>query len=311
MASPAPIARPKSPPLDTPTTLAPLHLRLFALLFDYAIIVSGVKLTEQVLLGNGWDLRPMAATPGWATFATDSQGAMLALLLMRDSLFSMGKWLTDLSIRRADDPTRAPAWWTHIARNVSLVVLPLDVWLVFRDPKGQRLGERWTHTVLVQRPVVRDLYQRALGLGIVFLGFILGALLITSWNLRRSAAFQTAYAAAQADPALAAQVGAPVTVDRTPELELHVPDAKHGATGVATATGAAANEGSATATFDAKGMTGRAKLQVHMKLIPATATEPAHWAVEHTDLFDARGGALPQQPAPARLAPTTPQPAAK
>ncbi|MFI5401081.1 MAG: RDD family protein [SAR324 cluster bacterium] len=272
-----------------PLVLAPLHLRLFALLFDYAVIVAGVKLVQQALLGEHWDLRPLAAQPGWAALATPWQGAMLLLVLLKDVPGnSAGKWLTDLAIRRAHRPAERAGLWRRLVRNLSLVVLPVDVWLVFRDPQGRRLGERWADTVLVQRPQPRDLYQRAMGFGVLFLGFILAALLITSWNLRRSAAFQTGYAAARTDAALSVQVGGAPDVDRSPDLELNLPQAANPAEG-----------GHAVATFNATGPAGGAKLRVEMTLVAAQGGEPARWTVARTEVLDATGGPLRQKPAPA------------
>jgi len=296
-----------------PTVLAPLHLRLFALLFDYAVIVAGVKLVEQVLLGDHWDLRPAAPAIGWHALTTPWQAAMLALLLVRDAPGgSVGKWLTGLAVRRAGDPARAPGLGARLLRNASLVLLPVDVWLVFRDRFGRRLGERWAGTVLVQHPHPRDLFQRAMGLGVLFLGFILSALLITSWNLHRSAAFQTAYAVAAQDAALAQQVGQPVKVDRAPELELRFPGLASRLSDLAPPPGAAQAPGqaalgtaatistaaSAAATFDATGPRGKAKLRVELALVPGTATEPPRWQVARTQVLDALGGPLTQKDAP-------------
>jgi hypothetical protein len=292
-AAPAPeTSAPEPAPDALPRALAPLHLRLFAALFDYALIVGWVKLAEQVLLGEHWDLRPLgglAAAPGWAGFATPWQGAMLGLLLLKDAPGnSIGKWLTDLVLRRADRPAERPALWRRLVRNLSLILLPVDVWLVFRDPYGRRLGERWAGTVVVERPHPRDLYQRAMGLGVLFLGFILAALLVTSWNLRRSAAFQVAYAAAQQDAALAAQVGPAPKVERSPDLELQLPTAAH-----------PDDPGRAVATFDAVGSAGKAKLRVELALVPAAGGEPARWAVARTEVQEATG-LLPQKPAAAK-----------
>jgi hypothetical protein len=258
------------------------------------VIVAGVKLAEQVLLGEHWDLRPLAAAAGWRVVTTPWQGLMLALLLLRDVPgTSIGKWLTGLRVGRADDPARMPGAARRLLRNLSLILLPVDVWLVFRDRYGRRLGERWAGTVLVERPRPPDLFQRAMGLGVLFLGFILAALLVTSWNLRRSAAFQAAYAAAQRDAGLARQVGQPPRIDRSPDLELNLPGA--GASGAAPPPTPA---GSASAVFDATGPNGKAKLRVEMTLLPAAAAEPPRWQVVRTEVLDALGSPLKQQAAP-------------
>jgi hypothetical protein len=302
----APVAE-KPGPGGKPTTLAPLHLRLFAILFDYAVIVASVKLAEQIFLGEHWDLQPMVAAVGWRAFVTPWQGAMLVLLLARDVLGSgIGKSLTGIVIRRGDDPTRSASFVARVLRNVSLVIFPVDAWLVFRDPFGRRLGDRLAGTVVVLNPRPRDIFQRAMGLGILFLGLVLGALLVTSWNLHRSAAFQTAYTVATQDVGLAQQIGSNPIVEKSPELELRLPGLPSfrdftpppmQSSGASDAIPPDAL-GTAIAIFDATGPTGKAKLRVEMTLLPATVTEPAHWQVTHTEVLDALGGTLKQKDAP-------------
>jgi hypothetical protein len=201
--------------------LAPHHLRLFAVLLDYVIAIAGLKLAEQALLGDGWDLRLAANGP--EIFPLWWVLAAAALFLTKDVFgASMGKWVMGISVRRRDAPHRHPELWRRLARNLSLLLLPLDVGQLFRDPYLRRLGDRWFGTVVIVRQPPVYIVQRAFGLGILFLGFVLAALLITSWNLHRSAAFQLAHSAVLAQPALAAHLGEPVTVDDSPSVELRV-----------------------------------------------------------------------------------------
>ena len=93
----------------TPRMLASHHMRLFALIVDYLLVVVVLKLGHQALLGAGWELETDFAsqgTPGtvWAT-------ALIALGLLKDTVGgrSPGKWLTGLAVVRADDPTRKPS----------------------------------------------------------------------------------------------------------------------------------------------------------------------------------------------------------
>jgi uncharacterized RDD family membrane protein YckC len=284
--------------LPRPTVLGPLHLRLFALLFDYALIVASVKLVQQVLLGEHWDLRPVDAATGWQAFATPWQGAMVALLFLRYLPgASVGKWITGVAVRCAADPAQAPDMGARVLRNLSLVLLPIEGWLVFSDRFGRRLGDRLAGTIVVQHPKPADLFQRAMGLGVLFLGLVLAGLLVTSWNLHRSAAFQVALAVAEQDPALKRRVGSPVDVDRSPELELHLPGSAPSLYPIPDIQ-IASGSGAAVATFDATGPAGKAKLRVQMSLVPATVEEPAHWHVEQTEVLDTLGGPLKQQDAP-------------
>ena len=62
--------------------LAPHHLRLFALLVDYLIAVLSLNLAQQLLMGEGWDLRPVDSTGG-GRFG-DWMGGLLVLMVVRD-----------------------------------------------------------------------------------------------------------------------------------------------------------------------------------------------------------------------------------
>ncbi len=256
-------------PHVAPLQLAPHHLRLFALLLDYIAIVAGVKLLEQVALGAHWDLRPEPSPAPWWLL-------MAALLILRDLPgLSLGKWLLDLAIRRQDDPAQPAAAWQRLVRNLSLVLLPIDGVLLFRDPLLRRWGERWAGTVVVLPEPARSPIQRALALGSLFLGFILAALLITPWNLRRSAAYQTAYPAAASAPALAQQLGAHPVLDTAPGLELNFPG------------------GSARVTFDAAAAHNSkqtARVQVDLRLVPASGTVPARWEVTTVQVLPPESG---------------------
>ena len=96
--------RPDAPPdrpTDAPRALAPHHLRLFALLADYLVLVAGLKLLNQLTLPEHWDLKGAA---GWLA---DDPGlwaaALAALTLVKDGRGgrSLGKWLTGIAVRRA------------------------------------------------------------------------------------------------------------------------------------------------------------------------------------------------------------------
>jgi len=265
-------------PAPAPTALAGLHQRLFALLFDYVAVVVVLKLADQVALGAHWDLAPQpglfAGRPGlWAL-------AGLALLLFRDlpAGRSLGKWLTGIAVRRADDPVRAPGPTAVALRNLALLLLPVEGVLVFLDPHCRRLGDRLAGTVVVTLPRPAPLARRLLLLSSLFLGFVLVALLVTPWNMRRSAAYQTAHRAALEAPAVARAVGRPVTLDPSPAFELH----RAGSQG-----------GRATVTFQAEGPAGKATARVELRL----RTAPRRWEVVAVDVT-ARGAPPLVRPAP-------------
>jgi hypothetical protein len=134
--------------------------------------------------------------------------------------------------------------------------------------------------VVVLPEQARSPIQRALALGSLFLGFILAALLITPWNLRRSAAYQTAYPAAAAAPALIEKLGSAPKLDTAPGMELHLtlPD------------GTPAPDASARLTFEAASAHDPklgAQVQVNLRLV---GTAPgAHWEVASVQVLPPQG----------------------
>ncbi|MCH7479396.1 MAG: RDD family protein [SAR324 cluster bacterium] len=205
-----------------PTTLAPHHQRLFALIIDYLVIITFLKLTELISLGAEWDLRPVS--PTWFGVAPLWGVGLVGLLLAKDTLagMSMGKWFTGIAVRRAEEPGSVPALARLLLRNVLLLLLPVEGVLVFTDGHGRRLGDRWAGTVVVALPRPAPPLRRLTVLAILFLGVLLASFLLTPWNMRRSAAYQEGYRLAAGDPALAAAVGVPAVVGTSPDFALNL-----------------------------------------------------------------------------------------
>ena len=162
-------------------------------------------------------------------------------------------------------------------------MLPLDLYSLFRDPQLRRLGDRWFGTVVVVRQPEVSIVQRAFGLGSLFLGFVLVALLVTSWNLRRTSAFQVAQRAIQSQPVLTAHLGEPVTVEGSPTMELRL------------------DQGLALFVFQAKGKRRSAEVRVRLVLVRSS---PPSWSVASIDMPNpAAAGAPPVTEAPPKPEP--------
>ena len=270
-----------SEPTSDRYLLAPQHLRLFGFLLDYLIVIAGLKLAEQVLLGDGWDLRlaahPPTVFPLWWLLTVP------VLFIVRDVLgTSPGKWVTGLSVRRYDRPSEHPVVWKRLARNLSLLLLPIDVYSVFRDPHMRRYGDRWFGTVVVVRRPEIGVVTRAFGLGILFLGFVLMALLTTSWNLHRTAAYQLAHSSIMTQSVLVTYLGEPVHVDGSPSMELRV------------------DQGMALFLFHAKGQQHEADVRVRLVM----QRTPVSWTVGSIDMVNPEA----QQPPLVRDAPAKTSP---
>ena len=155
---------PESPITPEPIKLAPLHLRLFALLLDYLFIVTALNLGDQLTLGDHWDLRAASASASMGYFYW--AGGLVTLFLIKDGLGgrSLGKWATGIAVRRASHPETGAALRQLIVRNLALLLLPVEGYLVFADPQCRRLGDRWSGTVVIVPDRVAPLSRRLLGL---------------------------------------------------------------------------------------------------------------------------------------------------
>jgi hypothetical protein len=126
----------------------------------------------------------------------------------------------------------------------------------------RRFGDRWFGTVVVVRRPEIGVVTRAFGLGILFLGFVLTALLTTSWNLHRTAAYQLAHSSVLAQQTLTAYLGEPVHVDGSPSMEMRL------------------DQGTALFLFHAKGQAHEADVRVRLVM----HRTPVSWTVGSIDM---------------------------
>lgn len=254
-----------------PTSLAPHHLRLFALIVDYLLIITLLKLFDQLALGEHWDLQPVMEdapplSPWWV--------AGLALLVICKDVFhgrSVGKWLVGIAVTAPPELTRAPGLKQSILRNLTLLILPVDALFLFLDTHGRRLGDRLAGTVVVIPAIVPNLMRRLTVMAILFLAVMLASFLATPWNMRRSAAYQIAYREAAQHPRVIQAVGEPAHPDSSPNFKL-VLDARGG---------------EAELIFEVEGPKGLREVQVMLRLEQA----PRRWALESLSLLTAEQAA--------------------
>ena len=240
-----------------PTKLAPHHLRLFALIVDYLVITTILKLADQIALGQHWDLAPQAeGVPGLSAAWV---AGLILLMMAKDAVRgrSLGKWVTGLAVADAHDPAVPASLSRTLLRNVTLLILPVEVVLVFTDRHCRRLGDRLAGTVVVVPAQIAS-YIRRLGLiAILFLGFLLASFLLAPWNMKRSSAYQEAYRIASTHPALTGAVGSPATLDPSPTFELALEG----------------EGGTATLTIEAEGPRGKGEAEVMLRM----ASGPRRW----------------------------------
>jgi hypothetical protein len=92
--------------------------------------------------------------------------------------------------------------------------------LIFVDPFCRRIGDRLAGTVVLAPPGAPPITRRLLLLSAFFMALLLASLVITPWNLRRSAAYRTAVELAAQHPQVRAAVGTGPAFGRSPELQL-------------------------------------------------------------------------------------------
>lgn len=246
-------------------TLSPHHLRLFALIIDYLLLIVVLNLGQQVGLGPHWDLRPV---PGFWTGLWPRLVTGAVLVLAKDAVFgvSPGKWFTGIAIRRVDDPERPPARAALVLRNVALVLLPVEALLVFLDPYCRRLGDRIAGTIVVLLPDPTPLWRRMLVFSSLVLASMLAGFLVAPWNMHRSAAYQAAARIVPADPLVQKRAGPDAVMDTRPAFNLELgPEESH-----------------ATLSFEAEGSAGTA----HGTLTLRLEGPPPHWVKESLKLTE-------------------------
>ena len=248
-----------------PTALAPHHLRLFAIIVDYLLIITLLKLIDQLALGEHWDLQPVVEdapliSPWWV--------AGLALLVICKDIFygrSVGKWLAGIAVAAPPDLARAPGLYRNLLRNLTLLLLPLDAIFLFIDAHGRRLGDRLAGTVVVIPANVPHLMRRLTAMAILFLAVMLTSFLTAPWNMKRSAAYQTAYREAARHTSVIRAVGEPARPDSSPEFRLTLEP----------------RGGEAQLTFEVEGPRGMREVEVLLKL----ESSPRRWALESLNLL--------------------------
>lgn len=264
-----------------PISLAPLHMRLFALIVDYLLAVTLIKVFDQALMGADWDLKPeptsdVAATVVWVV-------ALFALMVLKDSLGgrSLGKWIAGMAIRQLDDLEQTPRLWHLWGRNLSLIVFPLDGALIFFDAFYRRAGERLFGTVVLVPATVSPLSRRLLILSAFFMAFLLASLVLTPWNMRRSSAYKTAMNVAERHPSVTKITGESPEFGGAPELRLKME----------------AHGGEAVVLLTTEGKDGDTRITVRLSM----AQNPRRWKLVSLEVEPVAAGQNVQQaPAPER-----------
>ena len=169
--------------------------RLFALIFDFIIALLISNTLEQIFREEHWDLVRREQT--WIELLPFYAG-LFGMLVLRDAVrgVSPGKLLLGLSARSRDAILTPLDTGRGLLRGVPFAVFPLEGMIMLWDLQrgsglGQRLGDRWANTVVIENPQALRPMLRILLANTVLFGFFGAALLLQDFTLRKTAAYQT------------------------------------------------------------------------------------------------------------------------
>lgn len=77
---------------------------------------------------------------------------IMILFLLKDLIKgrSIGKLIMGIAVRSFEDPTRIPEKWRLIIRNLFLLMWPVDLFVMFFNHQGQRLGDKIAGTIVIK-----------------------------------------------------------------------------------------------------------------------------------------------------------------
>jgi GNAT superfamily N-acetyltransferase len=198
---------PETPPAER-LRVADAGKRLLALIVDVFFFILLLRTVEQLLRPEHWDLLP----PGDPVEeAMALYVPLLVLLLLRDAWRGRGpgKMLLGLTVRETSRLNKSISPWLTLQRNLLLPLLPVEgaflIWdIYFRKGYGQRLGDRWTRTVVIEQPRPMGGLRRLLLANIIlFAFFALSWFYLDAALTRKTAAFQVAEEAIRQFPEIA------------------------------------------------------------------------------------------------------------
>jgi len=169
--------------------------RLFALIFDFILTLLISNTLQHAFQEEHWDLMRREQT--WIELLPFYAG-LLGLLVLRDAVrgVSPGKLLLGLAARSRDAILTPLNTGCGLLRGVPLAVFPLEGIILLWDLQrgsglGQRLGDRWANTVVIENPQALRPMLRILLANTILFGFFGAALLLQDFTLHKTAAYQT------------------------------------------------------------------------------------------------------------------------
>ncbi len=213
---------PSTPPPEGVLQVVVAHSmkRILAFSIDYLTIALAVQALLPLFLPDGWDdlseeslLRSLAPTYGVA--------ALLFLLKDHWQGRSVGKRIMNLYVAKMQESLPPAGAKQLLARNLWLLLLPVEAFKMVFDPYCRRFGDYYAHTVVMERrypPVVRRLTVKVLGVILVISTLWSAYIYLTPVKIKKSRGYQLAREAALNDPLVIQALGSQPEISYWPEV---------------------------------------------------------------------------------------------
>lgn len=171
--------------------LSPRSARILAYFVDYTVIAAPITIFALLLLGENWDMKfeNRSFVIVWFSILI---GIMMLFLFCKDIFggASFGKRIFGIGIRGVTDDS-TPNTGKLVLRNVPLLLLPIEAFLMIFSSDYSRIGDRITNTQVVKlqdRTWTKKLVISVPIIFVVMTSFVYGL----QFSMSRTAAFEVA-----------------------------------------------------------------------------------------------------------------------
>jgi len=196
-------------PAEYDLQIATSAKRYLAFMIDYTWIMLALAGIYPLFLPDNWDL---ATSKDILVHLIPVYGIGIALVLLRDSFRgqSIGKVFLNLYVSNLDKEMTLASQGQRIKRNLTLVILPVEVFAMLFDKYCRRYGDKWAKTLVIDMqkpPKVRRITHKALG-GMTVICTLWSLYVYTQpVSIKKASHYQLALAAVKDSAVVAEEVG--------------------------------------------------------------------------------------------------------
>ena len=131
------------------------------------------------------------------------------LYLAKDSFkgISFGKWIMGIMVRDNEDPASIPSFGRLLARNLLVMVWPVEFIALAVNDEKRRFGDRWQKTNVYKNPIKSPLLPRVLSVVGIFLAFFAFTFFFTGKAMKGSEAYKISIQTIEADESVISETG--------------------------------------------------------------------------------------------------------